>query len=254
MELSGLSGLGITLAFAAGLISFLSPCVLPLVPAYLSYVSGVSVETLSSSDRRQTVHTLAATGLFVIGFSIIFIALGISAAYLGSFMVKYRVLLNQVAGGMIILMGLFVLGMVRIPALSQERRFHLGNRSIGLLGSMPLGMAFGFGWTPCVGPILASINGFIIANAATGSAALTQGGILLGVYSLGLGLPFILTALLYARAVQAFTWIKRHFVAINTVAAALLIGMGVLLITGQLGVVMAPLKTYLFNAPWWPKL
>jgi len=248
------SQVGLGLSFIAGLISFLSPCVLPLVPGYLSFVSGVSVEALGQQDSAQMRKVLIATLLFVLGFTVIFTALGLSSAYLGSFLVKYRSILNQAAGVLIILMGLFILGMVRIPALLQERRFHLANPNLGIVGAFPLGIAFGFGWTPCVGPILAAINGYIIANASAGGAAMTTGGVFLAVYSLGLGLPFILTALLFSRAMNAFAWIKRHFVAINTVAAGLLVAMGVLLLTNQLGIVMAPLKAWLFNSSFWPKL
>jgi cytochrome c-type biogenesis protein len=214
-------------AFLAGLLSFLSPCVAPIVPGYLSFVSGVAIGT-ETREPRQTERVVIASALFVLGFSAVFVTLGVTAGALGGFLESYRAGLNRLAGAFMILMGLFVLGFVRAPMLYRERRFHFIDRPYGPLGTVALGMAFGFGWTPCVGPVLATI---LLYAGSTETAQ--EGGLLLLVYSLGLGLPFVAAALGLNRAVRGLAWLKRHFVAINVASGALLIGMGVLFLTNQ---------------------
>ncbi len=220
--------IGWLVAFGAGLVSFLSPCVAPLVPGYLSYVSGVSVQGLSQPRPRQTRHLLLSCLLFVLGFSLVFVALGASASLLGGLLEDYRRELNRAAGGVMVLMGLFVMGVARLPALYQERRFHLVGGSFGQGGTVLLGMAFGFGWTPCVGPVLASILFY-----AGGADTATQGAMLLFAYSLGLGVPFLVTGLAFSRAMGALGWVKRHYRAIQTVSGGLLVGVGVLFLTDR---------------------
>ncbi len=219
---------GWLVAFGAGLLSFLSPCVVPLVPGYLSYVSGISVQDLSRGQSGQTRHVLVSCLLFVAGFSLVFVLLGASASLFGGFLEEYRRPLNRVAGGVMILMGLFVIGLIRVPQLYQERRFHMVGRSFGRGGTVLLGMAFAFGWTPCVGPILASI--LFYAGAAETAV---RGALLLLAYSLGLGVPFVLAGLGFSRAVGALGWVKRHFQLINGISGALLVAVGVIFITDR---------------------
>ena len=221
------NALGWVAALSAGLISFASPCVLPLVPGYLSLISGVSVEELGLGGRGQTAKLVRASLAFSLGFSVVFIAIGLGASFVGSTLAAHKMALMRVSGALIIVFGLFLAGLVRIPLLYRERRFHVFCKPAGLLGVLVLGMAFAFGWTPCVGPVLASI---LLLAGATGSAA--QGGLLLAVYSLGLAVPFIVTALAFNQALRTFGWVKRHFGLINALAGGLLVCMGVLLLTG----------------------
>lgn len=215
------------LAFFAGLLSFLSPCVAPIVPGYLSFVSGVAIGT-EAAETRQTERVVIASVLFVLGFSLVFVALGVGAGALGSVLDGYRAALNRLSGLVMVVMGLFVLGLVRTPILYRERRLRLIDRPYGPIGTVLLGMAFGCGWTPCIGPILASILLY------AGSADTAQdGGILLAVYSLGLGIPFIAAALGLSRATTALGRMKHHLQLANTVSGALLIGMGALFLANR---------------------
>ena len=221
---------GWLVAFSAGLVSFLSPCVAPLVPGYLSYISGVSVQDLNGNRQspRKTVHILASCLLFVAGFSLVFVLLGASASMFGDLLQEYRRPLNRAAGVVMVLMGVFLIGLIRVPQLYRERRFHLAGRSFGRGGTVLLGMAFAFGWTPCVGPILASI----LFYAGTAETAF-RGALLLLIYSLGLGVPFVLTGLGFSRAMGALGWVKRHHGVINAVSGSLLVGVGLLFLTDR---------------------
>lgn len=209
------------LAFAAGVLGFLSPCIVPLIPGYLSFVSGLSLSELSPADRRQhRVQVLLGTAIFVVGFAIVFTALGASATVLGNVVLRNRVWLGRIGGAVIIMLGLSVLGIVRIPALAHERRWQISRRR-GVLGVLPAGMAFGFAWTPCIGPVLAAI----LTLAATSTHA-TDGAILLMGYSLGLGVPFLITAVLLTGAVDALGWVRRHGRLIESASGAFLVVMG----------------------------
>jgi len=209
------------LAFTAGVLGFLSPCIVPLIPGYLSFVSGVSLSELSPNDRRRhRARVLLSTVMFVVGFATIFTALGASATVLGNFVLMNRMWLGRVGGAIVIILGLSVWGMVRIPALSRERRFQVSRRG-GLLGILPVGMAFGFAWTPCIGPVLAAI----LTLAAT-STRPADGAILLLGYSLGLGLPFVITAVLLTGAIDALGWVRRHGRLIEAASGAFLVAMG----------------------------
>ncbi len=219
---------GWLVAFGAGVVSFLSPCVAPLVPGYLSYVSGVSVQDLAQQRPGQSRRLLLSCLLFVLGFSLVFVLLGASASLLGGLIEEYRRPLNRVAGGVMVLMGLFVMGIFRLPMLYQERRFHPAGGSFGQGGTILLGMAFGFGWTPCVGPVLASI---LFYAGAAGTAG--QGALLLLAYSLGMGVPFVLAGLAFSRAMGALGWVKRHYRTINAVSGGLLVAVGVLFLTDR---------------------
>jgi len=222
------------MAFTAGIVSFISPCVLPLIPGYLSFISGVSVDQLGEASGQARFKVLAATILFVIGFAIIFVALGASAGLAGGWFMEYKRVLTYIAGVIIIIFGLFTMEVIKIPQLYATKRLQLNKRSFGIWGALPLGMAFGFAWTPCVGPILASI--YMVAAT---SQNVGQGTILLGAYALGIGIPFIATALFFNTAIGAFNWIKRNYRTINIVSGLLLITMGVLILTNKLNIITA---------------
>jgi cytochrome c-type biogenesis protein len=219
----------IFLAFAAGFVSFISPCVLPLVPGYLATVSGLSAEELRSTNRMQMRAILTRAGLFVLSFSLIFVALGMTATGLGQALTDNRATLEKVAGIAIIAMGaLFVMAMF-VPVLNREWHVNSIMQRAGRGGPVVAGAAFAIAWTPCVGPALASILGLA---STTGTVA--QGGGLLAVYSAGLAVPFLVTALAFNRATTAFGWVKRHYALINGVAGILLISIGILVLTGEL--------------------
>lgn len=225
---------GLLASLLAGLFSFLSPCVLPLVPAYLSMVTGMTIDELSQGKSSQK-RILLSCLLFVFGFSLVFILMGATASAAGKILVRYRSTINLVLGFLVVVMGLFIAGLLRIPRLYREMKFHPRRDLLSPLGPLAvvvMGSAFALGWTPCVGPIL---SGILVTAAATNS--LTRGVILLSVYSLGLGIPFLLTGLFFARAITAFGWIKRNQGKVNAAAGTLLAVMGVLLILDSLGVV-----------------
>lgn len=220
------------LPFIGGVISFLSPCVLPLVPAYLSFVSGLSAEeVLARRKKGQTERMAFSLSLFILGFSIVFVLLGASASLVGGFLLEHKALLSRVSGILVILMGLFFLGFLRIPWLHMERRPFLSSNPespAGTLSTILVGMAFGFGWTPCIGPILSSILLYAGTTATVG-----LGMALLSAYAVGLGIPFLLSGLALSRAMGAFGWIRRQYRWINLVGGLLLIGMGLLLLFNQ---------------------
>lgn len=213
-------------AFAAGLLSFFSPCVVPLVPGYVSFMSGVSVQELADHRPKQRQHVLGSTLLFVAGFSLVFVLLGASAALFGGLFDEYRRPLGRIAGGVMILMGLVMVGLIRAPALYRELRFHPSDRPLSWAGPALLGMAFALGWTPCIGPVLASI--LIYAGAAE---TVGRGAVLLLLYSLGLGVPFILTGLSFSRMFGVLSWVRQHYRAINVASGALLVAVGALFVT-----------------------
>lgn len=216
----------LVLAFAAGVLGFLSPCIVPLIPGYVSFVSGISLGDLDVAARRQHLtRVVGATALFVLGFSLIFTGMGASASVLGGFIVDNRLWLGRVGGLVVVLLGLTVLGVVKVPGLYRERRLHLKRRPGGMLGAVPVGMAFGFAWTPCVGPVLAAI----LTLAATRQGA-ASGAQLLFAYSLGLGLPFLLAAALMTTAVDAMSWFRRHGRAIEVGSGAFLVVIGTAMI------------------------
>ena len=219
----------VLLAFAAGLVSFLSPCVLPLVPGYLSTVCGLSPGELRASRNVQLRSVLVRAGLFIAAFSAIFILLGMTATGVGDLLSDNRQTLEKVAGIAIIAMGVLFLLALFVPLLNREWHVDTLAERAGSGGPLVAGAAFAIAWTPCVGPALASILGL----AAT-QDSVAQGGGLLAVYSLGLAVPFLLTALAFNRATTAFAWVRRHYAVINGVAGALLIAIGVLVFSGEL--------------------
>ncbi|MGH2653344.1 MAG: cytochrome c biogenesis CcdA family protein [Actinomycetota bacterium] len=235
----------VALALVAGVISFTSPCCLPLMPGYVAYVSGVAAEEAGSVAVRRRV--LGAAALFVLGFAAVFTILGASASLAGGFLLRNRPVVEKVGGAFVIGMGLVTMGILRVPLLYREARFDLGRVRRGPLGAVPLGMAFAIGWTPCVGPVLA---GILTAAATTGTAWVGAG--LLFVYSLGLGIPFLLLALGQARAAGAFSWLRRHGRGIERVGGSVLVLMGVLMIAGQWTRLFIPLLRWFARTGWPP--
>ena len=226
-----LSLIGFLTAFAAGVVSFLSPCVLPLVPGYVSFVAGSELEDLrdGTAPRLQSL-TLAAT--FVLGFTAVFVALGASATALGNLLLSYRYELGVVAGVVIALFGLHILGLTPIRLLERDTRFHLDVDGGRTLTAFLLGLAFAFGWTPCIGPVLGAILTLSASTADVG-----KGSLLLAVYSLGLGLPFLLAAVFTGTLLARLKALGRAGRNLQRAAGALLVAMGVLMVTGQLEVV-----------------
>jgi cytochrome c-type biogenesis protein len=216
--------LGFLVAFVAGLLSFLSPCVLPLVPSYVGFITGMTLPEVTGRRRTALTHAL----LFVAGFSLIFVLLGASATALGRALNYYQVWLQRVGGVLIILFGLLCLGVFKVGVLTQERRLHLERKPVGYLGSALVGMAFAAGWTPCIGPVLGAILGL----AAT-SNDVTRGMQLLAVYSAGLALPFLIAAVAVESFLDWFQRFRRFLPWVMRVSGVILIVVGVLLVTGE---------------------
>lgn len=224
------SPLGLLLAFGAGMLSFLSPCVLPLVPGYLSLMSGVGASAVvdgdtQAADRRALVRS---TLLFVAGFTAVFVLLGAGASAVGRTLREHQLGLNQVAGVLVIAMGVFLAGLVSPRLLQQERRFHVSPSRLGRWAPPAMGLAFAFGWTPCIGPVLG-----VVLTLAASEGTLGRGVLLLLCYSIGLGVPFVAAGLAFARLTGAFAWFKRHARVVNLVSGSLLAAFGVLLLTNK---------------------
>lgn len=226
-----MSDVGYLAAFGGGLVSFASPCVLPIVPAYLSMVTGLDVAELRAGERRHTGRIVRDTGLFVLGFGTVFVLLGLGASAFGGALEHHQVLLTRISGLMIVAMALFLIGslFLKAPWLYQELRFHPSPSRLGPLAAPITGVAFGFGWTPCIGPVYASV---LIVAGESGQAA--RAAALLAAYSLGLGVPFLATGLALGRLGGALNWVKRHTTQVTVVSAALLGFLGVLLVFNRL--------------------
>ncbi|MFP4465725.1 MAG: cytochrome c biogenesis CcdA family protein [Candidatus Goldiibacteriota bacterium] len=218
-------------AFFAGFLSFLSPCVLPLIPGYISFISGASLKELQdTNDLKKVKKDVMWTSLaFVIGFSSVFIALGASATFLGRILLQHLDILSKIAGFAVIILGLHLTGIFKIKTLYREKRIRLPQKRINLFESFLLGLAFAFGWTPCIGPILAGI----LALAAT-QTSMGQGLLLLSFYSMGLAIPFMLAAASITLFLKSYDRIKKYFSIIEWTAGILLIIIGLLMITGGL--------------------
>lgn len=229
MDADQVTGLSYVVAFGAGLISFLSPCVLPIVPGYLAVITGLDVA--EDRTRAQTWGILRDTGLFVAGFSAVFIALGLSATTVGRTLFDNQLLLTRLSGALVLAMALFLLGslFVRAPWLYVEQRFHPDLGRFGRAAPPVAGAAFGFGWTPCIGPVLGSILALAASSGRTTAAA----G-LLATYSAGLGIPFMVTGLAFGRVAGALEWVRRRLPAITVAASVTLASFGLLLITNRL--------------------
>lgn len=233
------------IAFVAGTVSITSPCCLPLLPGYLSYISSLPVSGLDERQARRA--TLRASLLFVGGFTTVFTLLGLTASALGALFLRNLPVIVRWSGGVIILLGLATMGVLRIPALQRERRLDLARVPRGPAWAFPMGMAFAAGWTPCIGPILATI---LTTAAASGTAV--WGAVLLLCYSLGLGLPFVLLGQGFGRATRSMDWLRRHGRHVELVGGALLVGIGVLFVTGEWQRLFIPLQRRFARWGWPP--
>ena len=216
--------LGALVAFLGGLLSFLSPCVLPLVPSYLGFVTGFTLDEMTDRRKMAMVHAT----LFVLGFSLVFVLLGASATALGRALNHYQEWVTRIGGVLILFFGLYLLGVIKPGFLSQEQRAHLDRKPVGYLGSVLVGIAFGAGWTPCIGPIL---GGILTMAASQGD--FQQGMVLLGWYSLGLAVPFLAAAWAVESFLTVFQRYRKHMVWVQRISGGLLLVVGLLMISGQ---------------------
>ena len=229
------ASIGITISFTAGLLSFLSPCVLPLIPSYVSFITGLSLDDVQRSRRVTLIHSM----LFVAGFTIVFLVLGATATVLGQLLVRHREWVGRIGGVLVIALGLYLLGVFNVGAFARERRVHIANKPLGYLGTLLVGMAFAAGWTPCIGPIL----GAVLTYTAS-SADLQRGLVLLFAYSLGLAVPFLLAALMIDRFMVLFQRYRGGLIWMSRASGALLVVVGVLMITGSMTVLSAGLQRW----------
>lgn len=233
------------LAFVAGVVSFSSPCSLPLIPGYLSYMSALPVEDITERGFRSRV--VKASLLFVAGFTVVFTALGASFALVGSLLLRNADLITRVAGVGIIAMGLAMLGWLRIPGYNRELRLNMRRAPKGARGAFPLGMAFAIGWTPCIGPILA-----MVLTIAGASQTVGYGAALLAIYSLGLGIPFVLLAMGFQRIRGSLDWLKRNARRVEQVGGSMLVLVGVLFVSGIWRAIFIPLQSTFARLGWPP--
>ncbi len=240
-----MGSVSILTAFSAGLFSFISPCVLPLIPAYISFITGMSVEELqdSAARRNRLLRVFFQTLVFVLGFTTVFVLLGAGASFISRILFTNRIWFNRVAGGLIIILGLHMTGLFRLGFLEYEKRIQVRENPLGALSVFLVGAAFAFGWTPCIGPIL----GAILALAAQ-QGSVGQGMTLLAVYSLGLGLPFIATGLAINGFFGFYRSLRRHMRAVELASGVFLIAIGVLLALDMFSI----LSQYLIQ--WFPGL
>ncbi|MBI5215731.1 MAG: sulfite exporter TauE/SafE family protein [Ignavibacteriae bacterium] len=228
-------------AFFFGLLSFISPCVLPIVPGYLSFISGLSFDEMMSETSAKDVRRklMMNSLMFVLGFSTVFIILGASASAVGKFLQSNLDIISKIAGGIIIIFGLHMIGVFKIKFLQYEKRFQSNAKPLGLFGTFVVGLAFAFGWTPCIGPILASILAIAAQQDTIG-----QGILLLTLYSAGLGIPFLLTGLSISAFYKVFNKFKRHLHKVEIVGGVLLVLFGVLIMTNSLTIISALLSEW----------
>lgn len=232
--LTGTLLITLPIALLGGLVSFFSPCVLPLVPGYLSYVTGVSGTDLAEARRGRVV---AGASLFVLGFTAVFVSGGALFGYFGQELQGYSGVLNKVLGALMILMGFFFMGL--LPGMTQ-REFRVHKRPVtGLAGAPLLGALFGIGWTPCMGPTLAAVNSLAFTEATAG-----RGAILTVAYCLGLGVPFVLAAIAFRKALGAFGWVKRHYAWVMRIGGGMMIVTGILLLTGVWATLMQQMQSW----------
>jgi cytochrome c-type biogenesis protein len=216
--------LGILIAFSAGLLSFLSPCVLPLVPSYITFITGMTLEDMQQTKRETLLHAI----VFVCGFSLIFLALGAGATVFGQLMLRYRDWISRIGGALIIVFGLYMLGVFNFAFLMKDTRLHLSDKPIGYFGTLVVGIAFGAGWSPCIGPILGAI-----LTMAANEADLQRGLVLLAAYSAGLAVPFLLAAVMVERFLKVFAQVRHQMVWVNRIAGAMLVIVGILMVTNR---------------------
>ena len=238
-----MENVNILTAFVFGIISFISPCVLPIVPGYLSFISGYTFEEMLNSDRGATLRKVTLNSiLFVAGFSVVFVALGASATAVGHFLLQKLNLFSKIAGVIIIIFGLHMVGLFKLKFLNYEKKFHTGKK-MGIFGSFVAGLAFAFGWTPCIGPVLAAILAIAAQQDSIG-----KGILLLSVYSLGLGIPFLVTSLSLNAFLGFFKRFSRYIRWVEVSGGVLLILVGILIMTNNLTVLSG------YFAKWFPFL
>src|SRR3990170_2025658 len=233
------------LAFSAGLFSFLSPCVLPLVPSYVSYITGLSFEDLTNKTERTDIlkTTVFNSLLFILGFSVVFISLGASASYIGKVMVSYQEIIRKVGGVIIIIFGFFIMGILKLNFLQVEKKMHIKTKPAGYVGSFLVGIAFAAGWTPCVGPILGSI---LLYASTSGSVA--TGIKLLTIYSIGLALPLFISAIAINSFLSYFKKFHKYIRIITIASGILLVFLGILIYTNSLSLIT--FYMYKFGIGW----
>jgi cytochrome c-type biogenesis protein len=239
--LDALSHPSLLTAFVAGLLSFVSPCVLPLVPSYVSYMTGMSIDRLRQPEAQQgrRVHVLSSTALFVAGFSTVFIGFGASASTFGEWLATYQDLIRKIGAVLVVVLGFSIIGLIRVPVLMVEKRIHFVRRPAGYIGSFVIGATFAAGWTPCVGPIL----GAMLLYAAA-SDTMMDGVTLLAWYSLGLGLPLVAVSLAMDRFLLSFRRVHPYLRLVSTASGLFLIGFGVVMYQDGLGQLTALLERY----------
>ena len=227
--------LGVAISFTAGLLSFLSPCVLPLIPSYVTFMTGMSLEDVTRARRTAVIHAV----LFILGFTLVFLTLGATATVLGRLLLAQRMWIARIGGVLVILFGLYLLGVFNIGAFARERRFHITNKPLGYLGTVVVGVAFGAGWTPCIGPILGGILTYTASQAD-----LQRGLVLLFAYSMGLALPFFLAAIAIERFISLFQRFRAGMIWVNRFAGVLLVVVGFLMMTNYLSILSGFLQTF----------
>jgi cytochrome c-type biogenesis protein len=237
-----LQNVGILTAFIFGLLSFVSPCVLPIVPGYISFISGVSLDEMKGVEQnRSALRSIILNSIFFIcGFTLVFVLLGATATTLGKAFNEYYGTISKIAGVLIIVFGLHMMGLFKIKFLNYEQRFHVQQKKLGMLGSFLVGTAFAFGWTPCIGPVLAAI--LVVASQQD---TVFKGIVLLGSYSLGLGIPFFLTGVSINLFFSMFNRIKKYFHVIEIVGGAMLVALGILIITNSLTILSSYFSRWL---------
>ncbi len=225
----GTENVSIFVALSAGFISFLTPCILPLIPSYLAFITGISLEELQAEVNLKRIRkkVIGNSLMFILGFSVIFIALGASATFIGTFLSDHIRWFEIVGGAVVIILGLHFAGVFKLKFLEREKKFHMQKKPLGYLGTALVGMAFGAGWTPCVGPIL----GAILTMAAT-TQDIIKGIVLLIFYSIGLGIPFLISGIIIHKFFEYFKTIRKYFKIITAAGGVLLVIVGVLLISG----------------------
>lgn len=227
-------------AFGAGFLSFISPCVLPLIPGYISYISGMSLEDMRKADAGSRRRLIIATLFFILGFSIVFMAMGASASALGALLREHLRVVQKIAGAVIVIFGLHLLGVFRIGFLDRDTRVQTSRKPATPLGALLVGTAFAFGWTPCIGPILGGI-----LTIAGSKATVGEGVLLLAVYSAGLGVPFLLTSIAVDKFFLASARVRRHYRTIEMVSGGMLVILGVLIFTDRFTILSRYLQPYL---------
>ena len=238
-----MENLNIFTAFIFGLLSFVSPCVLPIIPGYVSFISGYSLDDLKGDNKSAARAVMINSLVFISGFTLIFVLMGAAATSIGQLLNENLSLISKIAGVIIIIFGLHMIGIYKIGFLNYEKRFHLQEKKLGLFGSFTIGAAFAFGWTPCIGPVLAGILAI-----ASQQDTVMKGILLLFVYSLGLGIPFFLTAFSINKFFNVFNRIKKYFHAIEVAGGVMLVGVGILMMTNYLTIIAS------YLARWFPFL